>query len=64
MNSIFLRRGRVQELLEGYGFSAWSIRELFDNRVIKPLRLPGKKKGYAIYSRVQIERDVLGKLQA
>lgn len=63
IKSLFMRRAAVLELLGEYGVSAYAARELLENGAIKKLKLPGRKNGYSLYSRAQIERDVLGKLE-
>jgi hypothetical protein len=59
----FLRRAQVVEWLKEEGFLQNQIRIMFETGAIVSLKLPGNENGRSLYSRAQIERDVLGKLQ-
>lgn len=56
----YLRRGDVLNLLEGEGVSRASARQMIEDKTIRPFYLPGQT--WAYYSRQQIQRDVLDKL--
>lgn len=63
IKSAFMRRGEVMELLTGEGLLPYHVRTLLENKTIIPVHLPGRKST-AIYSRAQIERDVLRAIEA
>lgn len=63
IKSAFIRRGQVREWLSAEGISGWKIEQLFTSRVIIPCYLPGKKTR-ALYSRAQVERDVVAPLRS
>ena len=60
--SAFMRRGQVVEWLKEEGFLENQIRIMFETGGIVSLKLPGKESGRSLFSRAQIERDVLGVL--
>ena len=51
------------EMLQGEGLNYRHVRTLIESGAIVALRLPGTKNARALYSRAQIERDVLKKLE-
>lgn len=64
MKSTYMRRGQVVEWLIEEGLKEHQVRTLLECRAIIPLYLPGKKAGRALYSRAQIERDVVRRMEA
>ena len=57
-----MRRGQVMEMLQEEGLNYRNVRTLLETGAIVALKLPGREDGRALYSRAQIERDVLKKL--
>ena len=55
-----MRRGEVMEWLMGVGLLENQVRVLFESGGIVRLALPGRRRG--LYSRAQIERDIVSKL--
>ena len=58
----FLRRQDVMRWLthRSIGLSEYTVEKLITNKAVKPIKLhPGAK--YAVFSRTQIERDLLNK---
>ena len=60
MKTVFMRRGEVVEWLMGEGLRENHVRTLLESGAIVRLSLPGRKR--ALYSRAQIQRDILAKL--
>lgn len=46
------------------GLRERQVRTLLETKAIVPLYLPGRESGRALYSRAQIERDVVRGLEA
>jgi len=62
--TIFMRRGEVFKMFAEQGIKDWHVRTLIETGTIKTLKIPGREKsGRALFSREQIERDVLNKLK-
>lgn len=63
IKTTFMRRGQVVEMLMEEGYLENHVRTLLESRTIVALKLPGREDGRALYSRAQIERDVLRKME-
>jgi hypothetical protein len=63
IKTTFMRRGQVVEMLMEEGFLENHVRTLLESGAIVALKLPGREDGRALYSRAQIERDVLKKME-
>ena len=62
MKSAFVRRGELMRWLGEYGFSYRLVRSWIEKGVIVKVRVPGRETGRALYSRAQVERDVIGEM--
>lgn len=58
--TLLLRRGEVEAWLLDKGLRARTIRKLFEEQTIKPVLVVGVR---AHYSRDQIRKDILGKIE-
>lgn len=63
IKTTFMRRGQVVALLVESGLRERQVRTLLETGAIVRLKLPGREDGRALYSRAQIERDVLRTLE-
>ncbi len=63
MKSAFIRRGELFKWLTEAGFSYYNIRTMVEQKIIVPLYVPGREKGRALFSRAQVERDVIGAME-
>jgi len=63
MKTTFIRRGQVVAMLVDRGLLEYHVRTLIESGEIRRLKLPGRENGRALYSRAQIERDVIAKME-
>jgi hypothetical protein len=60
MKTTFMRRSELMAWLADMGVSKHKVREMIEAGSIVRMYVPGMVKGRALYSRAQVERDVLG----
>ena len=63
MKSAFVRRAELfRWLMDDHGMKYRHVRTMLESGAIVRLKVPGREKGRDLFSRAQVERDVLGVL--